>query len=998
MRRLVGMVCAAVLSSLVSPASLFAQSTGIAGVVKDATGAVLPGVMVEAASPALIERVRSVSTDSQGQYKILDLRPGTYSVTFTLPGFSQVKREGIELPAQFTATVNADLKIGALEETVLVNAASPVVDVQNVIKRQVVSEEVIASMPTSKNWSTIGVMTVGVSSNQNDVGGSAGEHQNQLKAHGGSFNDRLVQLDGLMNANMACAYSCTGISTNDGSTQELSYEFGAISAEVAGGGVRVNIIPKEGGNRFSGSGFFNFANDKLQGGNVGDALRAQGVTTADSILKIYDTSVSFGGPIKKDTLWFWTAHRYWGYEQIRTNTFYESDQSTFVFTPDLSRPGTETQRNISDDLRVTWQISPKNQFSGYVNISPRETQHWTLVSTLQPDASNLQRLPKNNFESLRFRSTLSPKLLFEAAGGKTTETWTREPVEDSQTSKGYPVTELNTGVNFRAYAANFSSNFTSLRSYRSSLAYVTGSHAIKGGMTLQEGPADTDVWTNKDTFLTVRNGQPFSVTVRTTPYTTHERLVADLGLYVQDTWTVNRMTINAGLRWDYLNNKVEAQDAPGGTWIGPRHYDALSGVPIYKDLSPRLGVAYDLFGNGKTAVKATLSRYVQTSTVGTARLLNPLTTSVNSTTRSWTDNNRDGIPQVGELGPLANTSFGQVSIATRFDPETINGFDKRRNNWEVSTTLSHEIAPKVSADISYFRRAQGHFTTTDNLDVAPGDFTPYCVTAPSDSRLPNGGGQQVCGLYDIIPTKFGLASSNLVTFVDNFGGKQTEVFNGVDVSLNARLRGSFFVAGGFATGNTHFNNCAAFVDNPVTQFGISTVATYPSTPGTGTNFAFCDYETSWLSQVKLNGSYTLPWQDIQLAGVLQNLPGQQILAQWNITQAEAAAGTLGRALSGGVNTSRVVPLIKPGTMYTPRRTQLDLRVSKSVRMAGTRRLQVMADVFNLTNSNAAVGATSNAGEPPSALNTTYSPTSTAWLKPLNILQARYVKFGAQFIF
>ena len=232
--------------------------------------------------------------------------------------------------------------------------ASPIVDTQNVLKRQVVSKDTIDAMPTSKNWSTIGVMTVGVSSNQNDVGGSAGEHQNQLKAHGGSFNDRLVQLDGLMNANMACNYSCTGLSTNDASTQELSYEFGAISAEVAGGGVRVNIIPKDGGNRFSGSGFVNFANDKLQGGNVDDTLRAQGITTADSILKIYDASGAFGGPIKKDSLWFWTAHRYWGYQQIRTNTFYESNQSTFVFTPDLyaarDRDAAQRERRHPPDL------------------------------------------------------------------------------------------------------------------------------------------------------------------------------------------------------------------------------------------------------------------------------------------------------------------------------------------------------------------------------------------------------------------------------------------------------------------------------------------------------------------------------------------------------------------------------------------------------------------------------------------------------------------------
>jgi hypothetical protein len=936
-----------------------------------------------------------VTTDSQGQYKIVDLRPGTYTVTFTLPGFSAVKREGIELPAAFTATVNTDLRVGALEETVTVSGASPIVDTQTVLKRQVVSKDTIDAMPTSKNWSTIGVMTVGVSSNQNDVGGSAGEHQNQLKAHGGSFNDRLVQLDGLMNSNMACNYSCTGLSTNDASTQELSYEFGAISAEVAGGGVRVNIIPKDGGNRFSGSGFGNFANDKLQGGNVDDTLRAQGIQTADSILKIFDASGALGGPLMKDKLWFFTAHRYWGYQQIRTNTFYESNQSTLVFTPDFNRPGTETQHNESSDIRLTWQMSPKNKLSGYANIGPRKTEHWTLVSTLQPDASNLQNLPKNNFETFTFRSTVSSKLLFEAAMGNMTETWTREPVEDSATSHGYPVTELNTGITFRAYNGTFSNNYTSLRSYRSSITYVTGSHAFKTGMTLQEGPADTLIYTNNDTALTVRNGQPFQVTVRTTPYTTHERLVADLGVYAQDTWTIKRMTVNAGLRWDYLNNKVDAQDAPGGTWIGPRHFDALSDVPNYKDLSPRLGVAYDLFGNGKTALKATLSRYVQTSTVGTARLLNPLNTSVNTATRTWTDANHDNIPQVSELGPLSNTSFGQVNIATHYDPATIDGFDARRNNWEVSTTITHELMPRVSTELSYFRRAQGHFTTTDNLDVSPSDFNSYCVTAPTDSRLPNGGGYQICGLYDITPTKFGLASNNLVTFVDHYG-KQTEVFNGVDFAMNARLRADLFVTGGVATGNTHFNVCDAFVDNPKTGFGLSAAAAVAGTapvPGTGSVFSYCDFDTSWLTQVKVTGSYTLPWQEIQIGGVLQNLPGQQITAQWNITQADPTG--LGRPLSGGANTSRVVPLIKPGTMYTPRRTQLDLRFSKAFRLPGTQRLQVMADLFNALNSNAAVGATSNAGEPPAAINTTYG---SAWLKPLNILQARYVKFGAQFTF
>src|SRR6185295_15643978 len=277
-------------------------------------------------------------------------------------------------------------------------------------------------------------------------------------------------------------------------------------------------------------------------------------------------------------------------------------------------------------------------------------------------------------------------------------------------------------------------------------------------------------------------------------------------------------------------------------------------------------------------------------------------------------------------------------------------------------------------EVSYFRRAQGHFTTTDNLDAAPADFQQYCVNAPKDPRLPNGGGNQICGLYDIVPAKFGVATNNVVTFADQFG-KWSEVFKDVDIAVNARIRSDLFMTGGFATGNTHFNNCDAFVDNPRTDFGISAAVVGPAvaaTPGTGLVFNYCDFDTSWLSQLKATGSYTPPWQAISIGPVLQNLPGQQILANGNLTLADMPqTRTRGRALSGGANTSRTVPLVKPGTMYTPRRTQLDLRVSKNFRLHGARRLQVMADIFNAFNSDAAVGAPSNAGEPPAAINTTY---------------------------
>jgi hypothetical protein len=479
----------------------------------------------------------------------------------------------------------------------------------------------------------------------------------------------------------------------------------------------------------------------------------------------------------------------------------------------------------------------------------------------------------------------------------------------------------------------------------------------------------------------VRNGAPFQVTVRTTPYTARERLVADLGIYAQDTWKFDRLTANLGIRFDYLNGKVDKQTAAGGTWIGPRSFEELTSVPNYKDIGPRLGVAYDLFGNGKTALKATVSRYILPYTLAVTRLLNPFNTSVNTATRPWTDNG-DGIPQASELGALSNNAFGQVNVATRYDDPTIRGFGKRRGNWEYAASVTQEVMPRLSVDAGYYRRVQNNFTATDNLDVAPTDFEPYCVTSPRDSRLPGGGGQQICGLYDIVPTKFGVATNNIVRRVADLGVEQHEVFDGVDVTFAARPGGGVFLNGGVATGRIHFDQCQAYVDNPATTYGL-----------TGSTFAQCDYSSGLLTQFKVNGTYTLPWQDIQIGGVLQNLPGQQILAQWNITQADVQ--NLGRPLSGGANTSRVVPLIEPGTEFTPRRTQIDLRLSKSFNLGGAKRLQLMTDIFNLTNSNAAVGATSNAGEPPASLITTYG---SAWLRPLNVLQARYVKFGAQFVF
>src|SRR5213595_729400 len=291
------------LSLMLVPASARAQSA-IAGVVKDTTGAVLPGVSVEVASPALIEQTRSAVTDTQGQYKILDLRPGTYSVTFTLPGFSTVKRDGVELPANFTAPVNAELRVGDLQETVTVSGASPVVDVQQAVTQQVLPQALLDAVPTGgRNIQSIGATLVGVTQSQPDVGGAQGMQQTYLAAHGSDPRDNYIMVDGIR-LNGIEGDGAIQQYFNEGMFSEMSYQTGGISAESSGGGVRLNMTPKDGGNSLKGDVFFSATGVSLQANPLTPELQSQGLQAGNALKAIHDLNVSAGGPLKANRLWF----------------------------------------------------------------------------------------------------------------------------------------------------------------------------------------------------------------------------------------------------------------------------------------------------------------------------------------------------------------------------------------------------------------------------------------------------------------------------------------------------------------------------------------------------------------------------------------------------------------------------------------------------------------------------------------------------------------------
>ena len=302
MKSFCGRLLLALIGALL-PAAATAQSvaTGtLAGVVRDASGGVLPGVTIEAASPALIEKVRAAATDGQGVYRIIDLRPGTYSVTFTLPGFGTVRREGIELTTGFTATVNADLAVGELNETITVSGAAPIVDTQNVSQQRVFAREFTENLPVGSTVNMYATLIPGVTYSTGgaapDVGGSKGEFQQGFSIHGGRANDFQQLRDGMFFGTLIRAGNLM-TSLNPATVSETTVQTSSATAELESGGALINVVPRDGGNVFSGTFNGNGSAPSLQSDNLNDALRARGVTAAPTLRQRYDVGGGVGGPL-----------------------------------------------------------------------------------------------------------------------------------------------------------------------------------------------------------------------------------------------------------------------------------------------------------------------------------------------------------------------------------------------------------------------------------------------------------------------------------------------------------------------------------------------------------------------------------------------------------------------------------------------------------------------------------------------------------------------------
>jgi hypothetical protein len=1006
-----------------SSGTAYAQSA-FAGVVKDTTGAVLPGVTVEASSPVLIEKVRSVTTDANGVYRIENLRPGTYSITFNLPGFSIVKRDGVELPSNFTSTINADLKVGALEETVTVSGESPVVDVQSNTKAQVLSREILDAVPSAHTIQSVGQLVVGVTLTAPDVGGSQAMQQTYFTVHGLGAAQTSLMMDGMI-INGLQGDGAIQTYTNDAGNQEMVYQTGGGNVDSPTGGVKINLVPKEGGNRVSGSVFQGYESSSIQSNNLSDRLAALGVKSVDKIGTYNDTNVTLGGPLKKDTLWFFGSTRFFIVNKPIAGTYVSDGTAASIAACSaalagkggaLCPQGVDPQHQYSGLFRMTWQVSPRNKLSGYYDRIHKVRGAAMAPGDDQTTSSVRWNSPNYSTNMIKYTSPVTNRLLLEGGFSSNVERYNNMYAEGIEKPYGSAAWLANArhadaqlGTSSVASTVE-TGQYPDRYNLQASASYVTGTHSLKAGFQDSFGVFNHNYRANGDLYQNYLSGRPSTVTLYNTPIYSAERLNANFGVYAQDVWNLKRMTVTVGGRYEYVSEAVVGQETQSGRFGNLPQFADIP-VPTWASFSPRAAIVYDLSGNGKTALRFGYNRFAAAATTTFASLYDPAFAQTNSP--AWTDVNGDDIAQGTRgcvyLAPGCEINF--ATVPTNFGIASLSSPDpniKRPYVDQFNVGATHEILRGVSVSLEWFHNDSKQIWERNNI-LTPGTYANGVVANPNFRKV------TVFSPIDGAPvTMYDPISSAVARAVQNVDTNDTDLqqsYNALEFSFSARLPHGARLFGGSATDRTIANTCSAAASNP--KF-LTTIG--------GVNY--CDQTRSgipWRTQFKLAGTFPLPVYGLILSGSYQALPGyllgtsaltaggagapnfttmSGLGSAWTVTGATRYAVCPGNSASQGctvgalvapglVSASLSVPIVAPGVEQTPRMNQVDVSIAKRVTI-GRFRFDPKIDIFNALNSDDYFTVRS----------TSYTPTAAAgvsggaYLLPGSIMQGRLLRVGA----
>jgi len=956
------------------PGVAAAQST-ISGVVTDSSGAVLPGVTVEAASPALIEKTRSALTDDQGRFTIIELRPGVYSVTFTLAGFRPVSREGIQVTANVSVPVNAELQLGSVAETIVVTGSTPMVDVQQAAQRQVLGREELDALPTARSFLSTGVVVPSVKISRPDMGGIQVGQASYLSARGRSANDDSVEVDGL-DVRISNGISQSGYN-NFGTVQEVTYQTSSIGADSPAGGVRINMIPREGGNTFRGDIFVGGSYNGWQSNNLTPELIAAGLQTPDELRYLFEVTPSVGGPIKKDRLWFFASGKF--------NELKVHPAGARFF--DTGEPGYTVNDLHNVSGRVTWQASPRNKISGYIDRWFKSQDHTTAFTAGDGFAPGVDwgtatsTYPSHNsyLGYVKWTSPLSNRLLLET-GFSTVQFPTEFSTPLPGIVKPFGTPEWFAGalrrdllLNTFVGQSNFSEQFAEQPAYVGSgaVSYVTGSHNAKGGIQYRFANSNTSApGANAHLTQQFRNTVADSVLVYALPHNVNLS-INEFAAYGMDSWVMRRLTVNLGLRVDRFSGRVNAASTPAGRFVGARSFPETKPVNPFFDASPRLSAVYDLFGNARTALKFSANKYL---TQLSALYFNPFAPNSSAPdTRIWLDRdlipgtvnpstavlptNGDRIAQDNEIGPSGNNRFG-LAPEQRADPDL-----QREYSWDYAASVQHEIVPRLSATAGWYYSRTYNSQQALNVLRQLTDYTPFQTPNPYNTA-------ETLTLFRLDPTKVGTVDN--VTINSDINHRD---YQAVEASITSRLTPGGVINFGWSMERNRRVSCDTRNPNQL---------------------RFCD-QTGELFQ-ELGAVSSIPYRNEFKFFMAQELPykfnvGLTIMSFAGNLLIPVGAGTAANpAGSTGsviwavppeifpISRTEVVntPLVSPGVEYLDRWNQFDISIKRAFKV-GRIELVPALELFNLTNSSVALSE-----------NTNFGP---ALGRPLSILPGRLTKLS-----
>lgn len=931
-RELRGIGVLALVLAALSAGPAAAQGVGaIGGTITDESGAVMPGVSVSLSNPmGSIGGNQAAVTDERGAFQFIRLVPGTYNVKAELQGFRPAALEGVVVNADATARVDLRLLIGTLEEGITVSGASPLIDTTSALRQTVLSREALNALPNRMDVWSIARVIPGVVLGKLDVGGSESFLQSSATVHGSS-NENGFLIDGMDVSALDGNGTVAAMYLDPYVFQETNYQAGGAGSAISQkGGLLFNMITRTGTNQFHGGGMFNGANHSMGFANYSSALRAQllaGVPAAAlasnpnivpgaDILKIFDTGAWIAGPIVRNKAWFsFSAH-----DQVLDQYLLGSYDSNGKQVLDDNLMWTTS-------AKVAWQVTQSAQFSYFNNLQYKLIGHRSGAGSAFADsaARNLNdKYP--DVHQLKFTSPIGSRAVvdFSYSRFRADDKFGQRP----EVSAG-DISRFDAVANAYTVALpTYRDNGMHRDQFFASFGFVTQRHDVRFGYQFSKGGEKSSAWSTSGMRATYRNGVPDSVLTYSVPITsTSSRIPVlfelwdrDNGVYLQDKWTpTRRLTINGGVRFETNYGWQPGGCRPETIFVSRVCFDDIKGNPDFKNIVPRLSAVYDLFGDGKAALKFAASRYDQPINISINQRLNPLGTT--NDTRVWTscaggktsacDLNGDLIPQLNELGPSSGFSFGTTN---RYDPDL---------KWPVSNEYSVELQRQLPSNLvvsaGFTRRETRRNIGFRNVAVPTGTYIPLQVTEVNSGKAVT--------VYNQAPALRGR--------VDNlfFNAEESDTtYKGADINVNKRMSNRWSVTGGASFGETIGDTLATDLNNPNSaEFRRGRVGN----------------DVPW--SYRVSGAYELPYQ-LSVSATAQYYQGFP----------EATTVSVGNntvVLTQGATTLTVAPR---GDTNLPAAKSVDTSLRKQWRVGGAR-IEPRLDVYNLFNSATILGRVTQLG-------------------------------------